>query len=92
MKRKKLLFMMAAVFLIVLFPAPVKAAPNISSAYYCVVDRETGQPIWGHNANVRRPMASTTKMMTAILALEYADLDEIAAVSKYADGTPEFTI
>jgi D-alanyl-D-alanine carboxypeptidase (penicillin-binding protein 5/6) len=37
-------------------------------------------------------MASTTKMMTAILAVEYAGLDEIAVVSKNADRTPEYTI
>ena len=56
------------------------------------MDRETGQPILGKNALVRRPVASTTKMMTAILAVEYAALDETAVVSKKADQTLEYTI
>jgi D-alanyl-D-alanine carboxypeptidase (penicillin-binding protein 5/6) len=73
-------------------PTSVEAAPRINSQYYCVIDRDTGQPILGKNANTRRPMASTTKMMTAILALEYANLDDTAIVTKHADITPEYTI
>ncbi len=86
------IFALALIICLGWFPAPLLAAPRLSSSYYCLVDRETGQPILGQNANARRPMASTTKMMTAILALEYADLDEIAVVSQYADRTPEYTI
>jgi|GEM_PF-177140 len=73
-------------------PVPVQAAPTMNSKYYCLVDRESGQPILGKNANVSRPPASTTKMMTAILAVEYAGLDETATVSVNADKTPEYTI
>lgn len=92
MNKKKLLLWLAILCLCLAFPAPLLAAPRLSSPYYCLVDRETGQPILGKNASTRRPMASTTKMMTAILALEYAGLDEMAVVSKNADRTPEYTI
>ncbi|MEQ8201245.1 MAG: D-alanyl-D-alanine carboxypeptidase family protein [Syntrophomonadaceae bacterium] len=73
-------------------PAPVTAAPRLTSQYYCLVDAESGQYIHGKNANVERPMASTTKIMTAILVLEYANLDEVATVSATADRTAEYTI
>ncbi|NLV22099.1 MAG: D-alanyl-D-alanine carboxypeptidase [Syntrophomonadaceae bacterium] len=72
--------------------APALAAPSIHSKYYCLVDGETCQPIISKNADQLRPIASTTKIMTGILAVEYADMDEIATVSPYADRTAEFTI
>lgn len=90
---KPWLQIMAAVICIsMLPPAAVQAAPRLSSSYYCVVDRETGQYILGKNAAVQRPVASTTKMMTAILAVEYAGCEEAATVSDNADKTPEYTI
>lgn len=92
MIKKKLLCLGLLIFLGWLYPADVQAAPCLNSQYYCVVDRDTGQPILGKNGDIRRPMASTTKIMTAILAVEYAGLDEMAIVSKYADRTPEYTI
>lgn len=73
-------------------PGPVMAAPRLTSQYYCLVDVESGQYIHGKNANVERPMASTTKIMTAILAVEFASLDEVATVSQNAGRTPEYTI
>ncbi len=72
--------------------APALAAPQIHSRYYCLVDGDTCQPIVSKNADQPRPIASTTKIMTGILAVEYADMDEIATVSPYADRTAEFTI
>ncbi len=75
-----------------LWTSPVYALPYISSQYYCLLDNDSGQVLLSHNADAKRQVASTTKMMTAILAVEYADLDEKAVVSNYADKTPEYTI
>lgn len=69
-----------------------QAAPNISSQYYCLLERGTGQVLWAKNQDEMRPVASTTKIMTAIVALEYAGLNETAVVSDHADHTPEYTI
>ncbi|MDD3023229.1 MAG: D-alanyl-D-alanine carboxypeptidase, partial [Syntrophomonadaceae bacterium] len=72
---------------------PVAAeGPYVGSKYYCLMDAETGQVIISKNMEEIRQVASTTKMLTAILTMEYADLNEIAEVSQYADHTPEFTI
>jgi len=43
--------------------APIAAASAI------VVDADTGQVLWTKNAHTRRPIASTTKIMTALLAM-----------------------
>lgn len=85
-----------SILIIVIFltfkTAPLIAAPYLSTNYYCLVDKDSGQVIYSKAQDEIRPVASTTKMMTAILAVEYANLDEIATVSEYADKTPEFTI
>ena len=72
---------------------PIQAAlPYISSSHYCLMDSETGQLIVSRNANEARPVASTTKILTAIVVLDYADVNEVAVVSEHADHTPEYTI
>lgn len=72
---------------------PVYAAfPAISSSYYCLMDAGSGQVLLMKNADSPRAVASTTKIMTAVLALEYCQSGEMARVSQHADQTPEYTI
>lgn len=72
--------------------ASAQALPNLSSKHYCLLDRNSGQIILSHEADEIRQVASTTKMMTAILAKEYCELDEVAQVTRHAEHTPEFSI
>ena len=44
--------------------------------------------LFAKNAETERPMASTTKIMTCILALERADPDESVSVSANAAAQP----
>lgn len=89
---KGITFIIVLLYVILSLNTVTLAAPNISAEYYCLVDRNTGQILFEKNSNEKRPIASTTKIMTAILSLDYANLDEIALVSRHADRTPEFTI
>lgn len=91
LKRISLAFLIS-IFLLCLANNSVEAAPYLSTNYYCLVDKDSGQIIYSKSHDEPRPVASTTKMMTAILVVEYADLDEIATVSEHAAKTPEFTI
>lgn len=50
----------------------------------CVVVDETGRVLWGRSAQRRLPNASTTKMMTALVAVAAADLHEYTTVSPSA--------
>lgn len=59
-------------------------APQIDAASAIVMDAKTGRVLFEKNAYKRRPMASTTKIMTAIVAIEKGDLDDIVTVSKRA--------
>ncbi len=54
-----------------------------------LMDADSGRILYGKNEKDVLPMASTTKIMTCILALEYGDPDEIVEVSAYAAGMPK---
>ncbi|MGE5422171.1 MAG: D-alanyl-D-alanine carboxypeptidase family protein [Ignavibacteriales bacterium] len=71
---------------------PLAAAPYIGASAYCLVDMKTGQILLNKNAMQNRPPASTTKIMTGLLALEYLDLDDTAVVSRHASLTPPSAI
>jgi len=84
MKSKKLLII--SIFLILfglLFTSSVQAADNLNiySPSAMLVDAATGKVLYEKNINETRYPASTTKIMTAILALEHCSLDEVATVS-----------
>ena len=51
-------------------------ARAVSAKSYALVDAETGRLILGSNVTERLPMASTTKIMTGLLACESGRLDE----------------
>ena len=54
-----------------------------------VIDGSSGRVLFGKNADETMPMASTTKIMTCILALENGDPEDIVEVSQNAAGQPE---
>ena len=54
-----------------------------------LLDADSGRVLYGKNEKDVLPMASTTKIMTCILALEYGNLDEIVEVSAYATSMPK---
>lgn len=54
-----------------------------------LMDADSGRVLYGKNATQILPMASTTKIMTCILALEYGNPDEMVEVSSYAASMPK---
>lgn len=57
-----------------------------------LMDGDTGRVLLGKEEDIMRPMASTTKIMTCILALEMASGDEIVVASKNAALQPKVHI
>lgn len=53
----------------------------ISAPSAILVDADTGAVLWAKRARQRRPVASTTKIMTAILTLEQVPLDRVVRVN-----------
>ncbi len=60
--------------------------PTINAQAAIVVEESTGRVLFEKNAAQKRSIASTTKIMTAIVALENADIDEEIVISKRAAG------
>ena len=54
-----------------------------------LMDGDTGRVLYGKNADTPMAMASTTKILTCILVLENASLDESLEVSAYAASMPK---
>ncbi len=67
-----------------------KLAVEGAAAY--VLDKETGDTLYSKNADVPRAVASTTKIMTAMLVLERATGSETVTVSPYAASTGGATL
>ena len=57
-----------------------------------VMEEKTGRVLYESNAHVPLPMASTTKIMTALIALENCALDEVVTASPQAFGVPGTSI
>lgn len=62
---------------------------NLYASYAALLDGDSNRLLYGKNADVQVPMASTTKIMTCIIALEYAPTDLVCTTSAYAASMPK---
>ena len=76
--RKTILFLC---FVLMINQLPTKA---ISAASAVVIDATNNRILYEHNAYEKRSMASTTKIMTALCALENGNLEDMVTVSTHA--------
>ena len=60
---------------------------TLNSRACVVIDRNTNLILYGKNENEKRKMASTTKIMTAIIIIENFNLDDTIEISKKAAST-----
>lgn len=65
----------------------VDTTPKLNARACIIYDRESQKVLFEKNAYSKRPMASTTKIMTAIIVLEKANLETTVEISKKAGGT-----
>lgn len=71
--------------LLFLYSPPANAKPpEVTADAAVLMDARTGQVFYDKNGFKRREPASLTKIMTAIVALEYGHLDEVVTVSRRA--------
>ena len=61
-------------------------SPTHAARCMTVIDAKTGNVLFSHNANERRGMASTTKIMTALVAIENGDIEAEFVIPKEAVG------
>lgn len=92
-----LLFLFLMLFPFFLYVGEAKAEENgknsTSLQLYAqsaiLMDAGSGRILYEKNSEEIRPMASTTKIMTCILALEYGNLEDFVEVSSYAASMPK---
>ena len=68
------------------------APPPVDAEAYLVQNSGTGEVLASQNERERVPMASITKLMTAVVALEHASLDDVATISSRTASIGESTI
>ena len=72
--------------------SPDDPLQNLTARSAVVIDAASGQVIYERNKDERRFPASTTKIMTLIVALEQGSLDDMVSVSDNASRTEGSTI
>ncbi|WP_046173755.1 D-alanyl-D-alanine carboxypeptidase family protein [Domibacillus indicus] len=82
--KKSWLFALILLLGIAAMPSAAKAEPSLSAQQAVLMEMESGRVLAQKDAHARRPIASITKIMTALLAVESGRLNETAAVSDRA--------
>lgn len=62
---------------------------NLYAKSAVLMDADTGRVLYAKNGQEHMPNASTTKIMTCIIALEQGNLEDEVTVSSYAAGMPK---
>lgn len=86
MKKLVKVFLIAIILVGLMFPQICEAIDTCAKAAV-VMDVNTGRVLYEKNQNIKLPMASTTKIMTTLVAIEYGRLDDIVKVSRNASYT-----
>lgn len=85
------LALLAAVLLL-LAPAAHAGAPQVAARAYLVQNGVTGEVLAEQNDQARLPIASITKLMTVLVTLQHAKLDDVVTVSRQAAAVGESSI
>ena len=72
--------------------ASTRALPGVHVAAGIVVDAGSGRVLWSHRPHARRPIASLTKLMTALLSERGGSLNRRFVVTPAMTGETGFTI
>ena len=85
---KKLFTVILTLFILIFCGASADAAPQISAHSAILIDAETGRVMFSKSSDERLAMASTTKIITAVTALEIDgfDIDRTIEISENAAG------
>ena len=79
-------FTIAVALLVCALPARASEPFTVAAKGAALIDGASGRVLFGQDENAMYPMASTTKVMTTLLALEHCSLDEQVTAGKNAYG------
>jgi D-alanyl-D-alanine carboxypeptidase len=91
LRKKKLFTCVGFLFIFSLTPAYAavsSSGPAVTARSAILIDRETGEVLWERSPDLPLPPASTTKIVTALLALQSGRLDDSLSVTPEAAQAP----
>jgi len=80
MIKKYLLLMICCFLFLLVLAVPVWAAPSISGKGAVLIDATNGQVLYDRQKDEKLPPASTTKILTAIIAIESGRLEDMVTI------------
>ncbi|HEX6456928.1 MAG TPA: D-alanyl-D-alanine carboxypeptidase family protein [Solirubrobacterales bacterium] len=75
--------LLLAILAALLLPAGAAAAPQLQSRAWGLIDARSGDVLTSHALNKALPIASTTKLMTAYVAMKDLPLDKVVRAQPY---------
>ena len=87
MKQSQIIFATMVLCIILILSPTAVADINISGATGILMDADTGAVLWGYNEHEKRAPASITKLVTVLLAVEHANMDDEVIISDTAVDT-----
>lgn len=91
MKKKRMVLIICCLLIFVLLgtsvPKTVEYNQGVSALGAVLIEQESGRVLFEKEAETQMRIASITKIMTAILAIEYGDLEDTVTVSSNAART-----
>ncbi len=88
----KLRLALLAAALLLFAPSAFAGAPQVDGRAYLVQNGVTGEVLARDNDHERLPIASITKLMTVLVTLQHARLDDVVTVSRRAAAVGESSI
>jgi len=93
MRNTKYTILLVGVLLVTIAVSPVRAASTrgrnvITAKSAILIDDQSGEVLWQHNPDLPLPPASTTKIVTAMLALQSGRLEDSLSVTPEAAQAP----
>ena len=85
-------WVVVALAVLVLCSPAAAATPEVDARAYLVLNPQTGEVLLARNAHDRLPIASITKLMTALVTVAHSKPNEVVAVDRDAVGVTGSTV
>lgn len=90
--KKRLLLLLSIVFIIInntfIFAVEGDNLPEITAKAYLLMDKDTGRILLSNNETEKMYPASLTKLLTALVSLEYIEPDELVVIGSEINNVP----
>lgn len=92
--KRSVIYIIIIVIICTIIPLDVNAEKEMytTARYAIAIDAKTKIPLYEKNSDILVPIASTTKIITSLVAIKYGDLDKKIEISKRASNMGGSTV